>query len=167
MTPVRLFTICATVLAAGAAAAQDSRFARADTDRNGVLSRAEVDRGLPGIAPRFNAVDRNRDGNLSPDELRTWSANKKSADRKSEGGFAEHFRRADANSDGALTQASGQGCPARGEVRPHRRERRRQAHPGRAAAIFRLEADRAREDLRIVAASMRAGGSACVRAAVR
>jgi hypothetical protein len=105
MTPVRLFTICATVLAAGAAAAQDSRFARADTDRNGVLSRAEVDRGLPGIAPRFNEVDRNRDGNLSPDELRTWSANKKSADRKSEGGFAEHFRRADANSDGALTRA--------------------------------------------------------------
>jgi Ca2+-binding EF-hand superfamily protein len=105
MTPVRLFTICATVLAAGAAAAQDSRFARADTDGNGVLSRAEVDRGLPGIAPRFNEVDRNRDGNLSPDELRTWSANKKSADRKSEGGFAEHFRRADANSDGALTRA--------------------------------------------------------------
>ena len=105
MTSVRLFTICATVLAAGAAAAQDSRFARADTDRNGVLSRAEVDRGLPGIAPRFTEVDRNRDGNLSPDELRTWSANKKSADRKSEGGFAEHFRRADANSDGALTRA--------------------------------------------------------------
>lgn len=105
MTPVRLFTICATVLAAGAAAAQDGRFARADTDRNGVLSRAEVDRGLPGIAPRFNEVDRNRDGNLSPDELRTWSANKKAADRKSEGGFAEHFRRADANSDGALTRA--------------------------------------------------------------
>jgi hypothetical protein len=104
MTPVRLFTICATVLAA-ARSRRFSRFARADTDRNGVLSRAEVDRGLPGIAPRFNEVDRNRDGNLSPDELRTWSANKKSADRKSEGGFAEHFRRADANSDGALTRA--------------------------------------------------------------
>jgi len=105
MTSVRLFTVVATLLAASAAAAQDSRFARADTDRNGVLSRAEVDRGLPGIAPRFNEIDRNRDGNLSPDELRAWSANRKAAERKSEGGFAEHFRRADANSDGALTRA--------------------------------------------------------------
>lgn len=105
MTSGQLVAVVATLLAAGAAAAQDSRFARADTDRNGVLSRAEVDRGLPGIAPRFNEVDRNRDGNLSPDELRTWSANRKAADRKSEGGFAEHFRRADANSDGALTRA--------------------------------------------------------------
>jgi Ca2+-binding EF-hand superfamily protein len=105
MAPLRLFAAVAAALAAGAAAAQDSRFARADTDRNGVLSRAEVDRGLPGIAPRFNEVDRNRDGNLSPDELRTWLANPKAADRKSEGGFAEHFRRADANSDGALTRA--------------------------------------------------------------
>jgi len=105
MTSVRLFAVVAAVFAAGAAAAQDSRFARADTDRNGVLSRAEVDRGLPGIAPRFNEVDRNRDGNLSPDELRAWSASRKAADRKGEGGFAEHFRRADANSDGALTRA--------------------------------------------------------------
>jgi hypothetical protein len=105
LTPVRLFVIVATVLGAGTAAAQDSRFARADTDRNGVLSRAEVDRGLPGIAPRFDEIDRNRDGNLSPDELRAWSANRKAAERKSEGGFAEHFRRADANSDGALTRA--------------------------------------------------------------
>lgn len=104
MTSVRLSAVVAAALAAGAAAAQDTRFARADTDRNGVLSRAEVDRGLRGIAPRFNEVDRNRDGNLSPDELRTWSAGKNAADRKSEGGFAEHFRRADANRDGALTR---------------------------------------------------------------
>jgi hypothetical protein len=105
MTPVRLVAVVAAVLATGAAAAQDNRFARADTDRNGVLSRAEVDRGLPGIAPRFNEVDRNRDGNLSPDELRTWSASRKAADRNGEGGFAGHFRRADVNSDGALTRA--------------------------------------------------------------
>jgi Ca2+-binding EF-hand superfamily protein len=31
-------------------------------------------------------------------------AGKNAADRKSEGGFAEHFRRADANRDGALTR---------------------------------------------------------------
>jgi hypothetical protein len=92
-------------LAAGAAAAQDGRFARADTDRNGVLSRAEVDRALPGIAPRFDEIDRNRDGNLSPDELRAWSPSRRTEDRRGEGGFAAHFRRADANGDGALTRA--------------------------------------------------------------
>ena len=102
---VRHLVVVTATLATSAAAAQDSRFARADTDRNGVLSRAEVDRELPGIAPRFEEIDRNRDGNLSPDELRAWSARRKPADRKSEGGFAEHFRRADANGDGALTRA--------------------------------------------------------------
>jgi Ca2+-binding EF-hand superfamily protein len=105
MAPVRLLAVVAAILAADAAAAQDNRFAKADADRNGVLSRAEVDRGLPGIAPHFNEVDRNRDGNLSPDELRSWTAGRKGADRKGEGGFAGYFRRADANSDGALTRA--------------------------------------------------------------
>ncbi len=87
------------------ATAQDSRFARADIDRNGVLSRAEVDRGLPGLASRFSDIDRNRDGNLSPDEVRTWSASRKADGRKSEGAFAELFRRADSDGDGALTLA--------------------------------------------------------------
>jgi EF hand len=97
--------IAALLAATVPATAQDSRFARADTDRNGVLSRAEVDRGLPGLAPRFNDIDRNRDGNLSPDEVRTWSASRKADDRKREGAFAEHFRRADSDGDGALTRA--------------------------------------------------------------
>jgi EF hand len=105
MTPVRTLAVVATVLASGAAAAQDGRFARADTDRNGALSRAEVDRGLPGIAPYFNEIDRNRDGSLAPEELRAWSANRKGGQSKGEGGFAEHFRRADTNGDGALSRA--------------------------------------------------------------
>ena len=53
MTLARMVAAAATVIAVSAAAAQDNRFARADTDRNGLLSRAEVDRGLPGIAPRW------------------------------------------------------------------------------------------------------------------
>lgn len=105
MTPVRTLAVVATVLASGPAGAQDGRFARADTDRNGALSRAEVERGLPGIAPHFNEIDRNRDGSLSPEELRAWSANRKGEQRKGEGGFAEHFRRADTNGDGALSRA--------------------------------------------------------------
>lgn len=105
MTAARALAVVAALLAAAPAAAQDTRFAKADTDKNGVLSRAEVDRGLPNLVPRFNDIDRNRDGNLSPEELRTWSASRKAEDRKGEGGFAEHFRRADADGDGGLTRA--------------------------------------------------------------
>jgi len=101
----RRIAVAAFLAAAPAAAAQDSRFARADTDRNGVLSRAEVERALPGYAARFNDIDRNRDGSLSPDELRAWQAGRKSADRKGEGGFGEHFRRADADGDGVLSRS--------------------------------------------------------------
>jgi Ca2+-binding EF-hand superfamily protein len=85
------------------AAAQEGRFAAADADRDGVLSRAEVERGLPRLVPRFEELDRNRDGNLSPEELRARAG---AGDRRGgEGGFAEHFRRADADGDGVLTRA--------------------------------------------------------------
>jgi Ca2+-binding EF-hand superfamily protein len=86
------------------AAAQEGRFAAADADRDGLLSRAEVQRSLPRTAPRFDEIDRNRDGSLSPAELRAWSGGGRTRGRSGEGGFAEHFRRADADGDGALTR---------------------------------------------------------------
>jgi Ca2+-binding EF-hand superfamily protein len=98
-------TLALGVLAAApfAVAAQQGRFAAADADRNGVLSRAEVERSLPRLAPRFDELDRNRDGNLSPEELRARAG--AGGAGAGEGGFAEHFRRADADGDGALTRA--------------------------------------------------------------
>jgi hypothetical protein len=102
VTAVNRLAALAVLLAAAPAPAQDSRFARADTDRNGTLSRAEVEHGLPKLAPRFNEIDRNRDGNLSPDELRSWSQTRKPEAAK--GGFAEHFHRADSDGDGGLTR---------------------------------------------------------------
>ena len=93
------------VAAPFAVAAQQGRFAAADTDRNGVLSRAEVERSLPRLAPRFDELDRNRDGNLSPEELRARAGGGNRRGGAGEGGFAEHFRRADTDGDGALTRA--------------------------------------------------------------
>ena len=95
-----------------AAAGQEGRFAAADADRNGVLSRAEVERRLPRLALRFDEIDRNRDGSLSPDELRAHARVRKAPDGRAEGGFAAHFRRADADGDGALTRAeAAEGLP--------------------------------------------------------
>jgi len=98
-------TLALGVLAAAplVVAAQQGRFAAADADRNGVLSRTEVERSLPRLAPRFDRLDRNRDGNLSPDELRARAG--AGGGGAGEGGFAEYFRRADADGDGALTRA--------------------------------------------------------------
>jgi len=98
-------TLVLGVLAAApfAVAAQQGRFAAADADRNGVLSRAEVERSLPRLAPRFDELDRNRDGNLSPEELRARAGARGGG--AGEGGFAEHFRRADVDGNGGLTRA--------------------------------------------------------------
>src|SRR5499426_1774949 len=91
--------------AAPIAASQEARVAAADADRDGLLSRAEVARALPRLAARFDEIDRNGDGSLSPDELRAWRRASTARYRAGEGGFAEHFRRADADGDGALTRA--------------------------------------------------------------
>lgn len=97
--------LCGFAAASLAVGAQEGRFAAADADRNGVLSRAEVQRSLPRLAPRFEELDRNRDGNLSPEELRARTGTDNRRGGAGEGGFAEHFRRADADGDGALTRA--------------------------------------------------------------
>ena len=107
------------------AAAQEVRFAAADADHDGLLSRVEVGRALPRLAARFDEIDRNADGNLSPDELRAWRRASTVRNRAGEGGFAEHFRRADADGDGALT---------RGEAET--------ALPRLAAKFDRIDADR-------------------------
>ena len=144
----RFAALAALLAAVSAAAADNSRFARVDTDRNGTLSRAEVERGRPKLAPHFDEIDRNHDGKLSPDELERWSRKRDAA--KQSGGFAEHFRRADADGDGGLTRTEADKAlpAARREIRPHRHEPRRQAHRGRAAAILRRAAVGARKAVR-------------------
>lgn len=46
----------------------ESAFKRADTNGDGKISREEAAK-LPGIAARFDELDKNKDGVLTPDEL--------------------------------------------------------------------------------------------------
>jgi len=46
----------------------ESAFKRADTSGDGKISREEASK-LPGIAARFDELDKNKDGVLTPDEL--------------------------------------------------------------------------------------------------
>lgn len=57
----------------------EAYFGRADADGDGVLSRAEAERGMPRIAGKFARIDQNRDGRLTLDELKAWLALRKSA----------------------------------------------------------------------------------------
>ena len=57
----------------------DHYFARADSDVDGVLSRAEAERGLPRVAKKFDRIDRDRDGRLTREEMQAWLAARRAA----------------------------------------------------------------------------------------
>ena len=96
-----ILLLAAIVLPSAAA----DRFAAADADGSGALSRAEMQRALPRLAPEFDAIDRNRDGSVSREELTAHlQAGKPRSRVATTDGFAEHFRRADLDSDGALSR---------------------------------------------------------------
>ncbi len=100
--------------AAGDRAARAAeRFKRADSDGNGTLSRAEAEKGAPRFAKHFDAIDANRDGQVSPAEIAAWrnthaaQAHGKPGERMAHAraNFNEHFKKADADGDGALSRA--------------------------------------------------------------
>jgi Ca2+-binding EF-hand superfamily protein len=47
----------------------DERFKAADTDGDGRLSKAEAETGMPRLAARFDDLDADKDGALTPEEL--------------------------------------------------------------------------------------------------
>lgn len=86
-----------------------SHFKKADTDGNGTLSRAEVEKSLPRLAKQFDQIDTNKDGQLSRDELK---AAKKTQKSQKQAKAAERFKHADANGDGAISRAEAEkGAP--------------------------------------------------------
>ena len=51
------------------AAAFDKRFKSADTDGNGMISRAEAEKAMPRLVRRFERIDANKDGQVTRDEM--------------------------------------------------------------------------------------------------
>lgn len=47
-----------------------ARWSRADTNKDGQLSREEAQQGMPKLAQHFDKLDANGDGQLTPEELR-------------------------------------------------------------------------------------------------
>ena len=78
-----------------------ARLKAADTNGDGLISRAEA-AALPRIARHFDAIDTNKDGQLSQDELRAFHQTQR----------AEHFRKIDTDGDGRISKAEAQaGAP--------------------------------------------------------
>lgn len=103
---------------AGKRATPGEEFKAADTDGNGMLSRAEAGRAAPRLAKSFDAIDANRDGQISPEDIRVWRRTAKGERRVKAAGtdaqakFDGHFSRADSDGDGALSRAeAAQGLP--------------------------------------------------------
>ena len=49
-----------------------AEFKKADTDGDGALSKAEAEKSMPRLAKDFDAIDTNKDGKLTQDELRAF-----------------------------------------------------------------------------------------------
>ncbi|TSA13742.1 MAG: calcium sensor EFh [Betaproteobacteria bacterium] len=54
------------------------RFRHADTDGDGAISRAEAAKHAPRLAKRFDQIDADKDGKLTPEELRAYREAKRS-----------------------------------------------------------------------------------------
>ena len=84
---------------------RSAQLARADRDGSGTLSRDEVRAGAPRLLDRFDSIDVNHDGELSPQELRAWSrSHAQQRGRDGRTALAAHFTRADADGNGLLSR---------------------------------------------------------------
>ncbi|WP_454738844.1 calcium-binding protein [Cupriavidus necator] len=54
----------------------DARFANADTDHDGRLTREEAKAGMPNVYKHFDAIDTARQGSVSKDEIAAYFARK-------------------------------------------------------------------------------------------
>jgi hypothetical protein len=98
------------VAAPGGAGGREGRQLRQiDADGNGMISRAEAG-ASPVLSANFDAIDANKDGQITPDELRAWNKGRgvrhtSDASRRAQNGLQESFARADSNGDGQISRA--------------------------------------------------------------
>jgi Ca2+-binding EF-hand superfamily protein len=79
------------------------RFKKADTNGDGTISKSEAEAGMPMLARNFDAVDANKDGKLTSEEIRAaFSKGTFTQDMRARGD--EMFKKADANNDGFLSE---------------------------------------------------------------
>ena len=116
------------VMAAPADAANtlEARFTLADTDRSGGLSKAELAGaaapGFPIIAKNFDAMDTNKDGQVTLAErngaINTYMQKQQAVQAqtatKARKDFEDRFAKADTNKDGALSKKEASGAAAPG-----------------------------------------------------
>ena len=111
----------------------EAEFKKADTDGDGTLSKTEAEKGMPRLARDFDAIDANKDGKVTQDEVRARmqarmaerhggqdgkggpaagggrgpGGDAKSGDDRREQGrqrFGQQFKKADIDGDGALSK---------------------------------------------------------------
>lgn len=111
---------------AGAAQSIDARFTLADTDRSGGLNKKELAAaakpGFPVIAKNFEAMDGNKDGQVTLVErnaalnayAKQQQAAKAKAVAKAQDDFNGRFAKADTNKDGALAKQEAEKAAAPG-----------------------------------------------------
>ena len=76
------------------------RLKAADTDKDGFISKAEAEKSLPFLAKHFDQIDTNKDGKISPDELKAMAEKMHHRGPGARGPFAG----ADANHDHVITR---------------------------------------------------------------
>ncbi|HEX5126918.1 MAG TPA: EF-hand domain-containing protein [Rhodocyclaceae bacterium] len=76
----------------------------ADTNNDGLISKAEAEQNLPRLAKHFDDIDTNKDGMLSSDELKAMH-DKMLAHRPHHPHFHDGLMAADTNHDGVISRA--------------------------------------------------------------
>lgn len=92
---------------AGRGAKGIERFKAADKNGDGLISLAEAQAAMPRVASNFDAIDANKDGQLTHEELRAFGQ----AQRGQRGSRGEGWKKFDADGDGKLSRAEVANAP--------------------------------------------------------
>lgn len=82
----------------------EDRLKAADTNKDGLISKAEATAGLGRFADHFDQVDTNKDGQLSQDELKAFGDKMRREHGGRRGPHGGPFGGADANHDRVITR---------------------------------------------------------------